>query len=148
MQIYFASGAYGRDNGGEDQENIPMGPEARARFLRQATEILHLLSEFSYASLAHHLLQTLQFLIPYDPENVFLLVGKVVSSGKQAGYQYESLAVDLIVQLVERFIAEYRYILQESDECRRVLIEILDVFVEAGWANARRLTYRMEEIFR
>jgi hypothetical protein len=38
--------------------------------------------------------------------------------------------------------------LQESEECRRVLIEILDTFVEAGWPSARRLTYRIEEIFR
>lgn len=148
MQIYFASGAYSRDNSGDDEESIPMGTEARSRFLREANAVLHLLSEFSHASLAHHLLQTLEFLIPYDPENVFLLVGKVVNSGKQGGYQYESMAVDLIVKLVERFIAEYRYVLQESEQCRSVLIEVLDVFVEAGWASARRLTYRMEEIFR
>lgn len=147
MQIYFVSGAYGRDEGG-DEEKIPMGAESRSRFLGEANGILQLLSEFSYASLAHHLLETLEFFIPYDPENIFLLVGKVVNSGKRGGYQYESMAVDLIVKLVERFIAEYRYVLQDSEECRRVLIEILDVFVEAGWASARRLTYRVEEIFR
>jgi hypothetical protein len=148
MQIYFASGAYGRDNGDPDDEKIPMGTEARSRFLREANQILHLLAEFGHASLTHHLMQTLEFLIQYDPKNVFLLVGKVVRSGKKDGYQYESLAIDLIVNLVERFIAEYRYVLQESEECRSVLIEILDVFVEAGWASARRLTYRIEEIFR
>jgi hypothetical protein len=148
MQIYYASGAYSRDNNDHDEEKIPMGAEARSRFLREANEILHLLAEFGHASLTHHLMQTLEFLIQYDPKNVFLLVGKVVRSGKKGGYQYESLAVDLIVNLVERFIAEYRYILRESEECRRVLIKILDVFVEAGWASARRLTYRIEEIFR
>jgi hypothetical protein len=148
MQIYYASGAYGRDNGDHDEEKIPMGTEARSRFLREANEVLQLLAEFGHAGLTHHLLQTLEFLVQNDPQNVFLLVGKVVRSGKKGGYQYESLAVDLIVKLVERFIAEYRYILQESEECRRVLIEILDVFVEAGWPSARRLTYRIEEIFR
>jgi hypothetical protein len=148
LQIYYASGAYGRDNGSHDEEKIPMGAEARSRFLREANEVLHLLAEFGYAGLTHHLLETLEFLIQYDPKNVFLLVGKVVRGGKKGGYQYESLAADLIVKLVERFIAEYRYVLQESEECRRVLIEILDVFVEAGWPSARRLTYRIEEIFR
>lgn len=148
MQIYYASGAYSRNNRGDDEEKIPMGAEARSRFLKDAGGILHLLSEFSNASLAHHLLQTLEFFIPYDPENVFLLVGKVVKSGERGGYQYESLAAELIVKLVERFIAEYRYVLRESEECRRVLIQILDVFVEAGWPSARRLTYRIEEIFR
>jgi hypothetical protein len=148
MQIYFASGAYSRDNRGDDEEKIPMGAEARSRFLKDANGILHLLSEFNHASLTHHMLQTLEFLIPYDPGNVFLLIGKVMKSGERGGYQYESLAVDLIVKLVKRFIAEYRYVLRDSEECRRVLIEILDVFVEAGWPSARRLTYRIEEIFR
>jgi hypothetical protein len=148
MQVYFASGAYGKDNHPEGQENIPLGAEARSRFLKDMNAVLQLLSEFSNASMAHHLLQTLEFLIQYDPKNVFLIVGKVVNSAKPGGYQYESMAVDLIVKLVERFIAEYRYVLLENEECRRILIEILDVFVEAGWPSARRLTYRMEEIFR
>jgi hypothetical protein len=50
--------------------------------------------------------------------------------------------------LVERYLAEYRTIFREKAECRHVLIEILDIFVQAGWPSARRLTYRMEEIFR
>lgn len=148
MQIYYASGAHSRANRGDDEEKTPMGVEAHSHFLRNANGILHLLSGFSHASLTHHLLQTLEFLVPYDPENIFLLVGKVVKSGERGGYQYESLAADLIVKLVERLIAEYRYVLRESDECRRVLSEILDLFVEAGWPSARRLTYRIEEIFR
>jgi hypothetical protein len=72
----------------------------------------------------------------------------VVRAGKAGGYQYESLAADLIVRLIERYLAEYRFVLRANPECRRVLLEILDTFVEAGWPSARRLTYRMEEIFR
>jgi hypothetical protein len=58
------------------------------------------------------------------------------------------LAADLVVKLVEQYLAEYRALLREDAECRRTLIEILDVFVQAGWPTARRLTYRLEEIFR
>jgi hypothetical protein len=145
MQVYFASGAFQDDNG---EEKVPRGIPERTRFWRESRHTLDLLSEFGYPRLAHHLLETLEYLIAFEPDAVFLLVGRVVKKGTEGDYQYESMAVDLIVRLVERFIAEYRQLLQENKECRRALIEILDTFVEAGWPAARRLTYRMEEIFR
>lgn len=148
MQVYFASGAFKEGTEGSEHRTAPGGVAERARFLREADRILKLLSEFGYPSLTHYLLQTLEYLITFDPEEVFLLVGRVVRNGKAGNYQYESLAIDLIVRLVERSIAEFRHILQQNEECRRTLIEILDTFVDAGWARAQQLTYRMEEIFR
>lgn len=145
MQVYFASGAYQDSN---DEEKVPPVIAERTRFWRESRPTLDLLSEFGYPSLTHHLLETLEYLITFEPVAVFLLVGRVVRKGREGGYQYESLAIDLIIRLVERFIAEHRHHLQENEDCRRVLIEILDTFVEAGWPAARRLTYRMEEIFR
>ena len=49
--------------------------------------------------------------------------------------------------MVERYIAEYRPLLQEDQECRVALMEMLDVFVRVGWPNARQLTYRLDDIF-
>jgi hypothetical protein len=147
MQIYFASGAY-KDAPADEENKVPLGSAERLRFLREARGSLELLSEFAHPNLTHYLLQTLEYLISFDPEEVFLLVGRVVRKGRQGGYEYESLAVDLMVRLIERFIAEFGHLLQENEQCRHTLIEILDTFVDAGWASARRLTYRMEEIFR
>jgi hypothetical protein len=147
MHVYFFSGAY-KNSQRDQMETIPLGAPERTRFLRESRRVLELLSDFGYPRVTHHLLQILEYLITFDPEEVFLLVGRVVRSGKQGGYHYEPMAADLIVRLVERFIAEFRYLLQEDEECRRTLIEILDTFVEAGWPSARRLTYRMEDIFR
>jgi len=48
---------------------------------------------------------------------------------------------------VERYLAEYRPLLREHDECRQTLLEILDIFVQVGWPQARRLAYRLEEIY-
>ena len=36
---------------------------------------------------------------------------------------------------------------QES-ECLTLLLKVFDLFVEAGWAEARQLTHRLEEIYR
>lgn len=147
-QVYFASGAFKDSHNNNEDTKIPMEGEARKIFFEEAKKTLELLSGFGYANLTHHLLETLEFFAPYAPKDIFLIIGKVVLSGKRSGYQYESMAADLVVKLVERFIAEFRYIFQEYEECRRVLIKILDIFVEAGWASARRLTYGVEDIFR
>jgi len=36
----------------------------------------------------------------------------------------------------------------QETECLKALLEVLDLFVEAGWPEARQLTHRLEEIYR
>ncbi len=146
-EIYFASGAYDSKHQGQPGVARTLKPESK-RFYQEADRILDELAEAGLASVAHHLLETLEFFVPLDPRGVFLRIGRVVRAGQQGGYQYESLAADLIVRIVERYLAEYRSLLRDDPECRRTLVEILDVFVRAGWPSARRLAYRLEEIFR
>jgi len=147
-QIYFASGASdNKDQSGTRRERL-LTREAQERFYREVAPILDALADVGLPTVAHHLLKTLEAFIPLDPRGVFLRVGRVVRSGQEGGYQYESAAVQLIVNLVERYLAEYRTLLREEEECRRALLEILDVFVRAGWPSARRLVYRLDEIFR
>lgn len=147
-EVYFASGAHDRRGQGQPEEDNPQTRERTERFYRETIPILEELADSGLPSVTHHLLETLEFFIPIDPDGVFLCIGRVVRAGKEGGYQYESLAADLVVKLVERYLAECRTLLRENAECRQTLIEILDVFVQAGWPNARRLTYRLEEIFR
>jgi hypothetical protein len=147
-EIYFASGAYDakiRDGIGGKR---PLTCQEKRRFYREAGHILDELADVGLPSIAHHVLETLEVFIPFDPPGVFLRIGRVVQGGQKGGYQYESLAADLMVSLVERYLAEYRALLRENEECRQALLEILDIFVQAGWPSARRLTYRLEEIFR
>ena len=145
LELYFASGAYDEKR----RPEFPKSPKSWAeRFYEEASDILDELAEVKYASIVHHLLQTLEFFIPLNPKDIFLRIGKVVLAGQEGGYQYESLGADLLVRIVERYLAEYRALLQQDDSCRRTLIHVLDVFVQAGWPSARRLTYRLEEIFR
>jgi len=123
-----------------------LGAPEKRRFFSEVKPVLNVLGTFGFPSVVHHLLETLEFLLEVDPKEVFLLIANVVRSGKAGGYQYEQLGADLIVGLVERYLAEYRHILREDKQCREGLREILDTFVQ--WPNARRLTYRLDEIFR
>lgn len=60
-------------------------------------------------------------------------------------FEYEQLAADLSARLVES-ISEQKD-LASDPECRPVLREILDTFVEAGWAGAQQLCFRLHEIY-
>jgi hypothetical protein len=122
--------------------------DSRDAVYHQVRPILSRLAGIGYPHIAHSLLETLSLFIPADPPGVLLLAGEVVRTGSKYGYQYEQLAESLIVQIVERYLAEYRPILREHRECHRALMDILDVFVRVGWPSAHRLTYRLGEIYR
>jgi len=83
-----------------------------------------------------------------DPRDVFLRIVSLVKVGRAGGYQYEPLAIDEIVAMVNRVFADFRPMLRENQDVRLAMVEMLDVFVEAGWPQAIQLTYRLDEIFR
>jgi hypothetical protein len=89
----------------QDLPNQTIIFEQAERFYCEAGLILDELADISFPSVTHHLLETLEFFIPSHYREVFIRIGQVVRSGQQGGYQYESLAADLIVKLVERYLA-------------------------------------------
>jgi len=148
-EIYFASGAYDELHGQQKQDKKILTTDEKKRFLYEADNLLNCLSDFGmFPSLTHHLLETLEVYIPLDPTNIFGKIGRIVTMAQSGGYQYESLAADLIVKIIERYLAEYSWVFREQEQCQRTLLKILDIFVNAGWPSARRLTYRLEEIYR
>ena len=146
-QVYFASGTYHKQTS-EDSNLRSLSPDSQEIFISEANEVLDVLAGLSFAKVTHNLLKMLESFVPVAPVDIFLRIGHTVLSGQNGGYQYESMANDLIVKLVERYFAEYQGIFQDNQDCRETLLELLDVFVKAGWPSARRLTYKMNEIFR
>lgn len=146
--LYYASGAFQqRETDGKDKQGeVPS--EQAARFYADASPLLDELADVGLPDLAHHLLETLDFLVPCNPAEVFLHIGKVVRGGQKGGYQHESLAVKLMVRLIQRYLADHRVLFREDSRCRQTLMEVLDIFVNAGWPSARCLTYGLEDIFR
>lgn len=143
-EIYFASGAFDEK---QSKEPRTEGVQ-RERFYGEMAPVLDLLSDVPYPSVTHHVLETLEACVPIDPRGVFLRVARTVRAGQGGSYETDSLGARLVVGLVERYLAEHRTLLQEDDECRGALVEILDIFVSAGWPEARRLTYGLQDIFR
>jgi hypothetical protein len=147
-EILFASGAFEEKKQQKGEQAQTLGIAEKQRFFAEMSPLLDKLTESSFPSVTHNLLKTLQFFVPLDPAKAFLRIGQALRAGQSGGYQYDPLAVDLVVGLIERYLAEYRTVFRESKDCQLALLEILDIFVRANWPRARRLTYRMDEIFR
>lgn len=112
-------------------------------------QILESLSDATYPSITHHLLETLEALVSDDPVGVFRLVVRALTEGgRRGGYQYENLGADLFVQIIRRYLADFRSVLTQYDDCRQGLMRALDIFVEVGWPNARHLVYELPEMLR
>jgi len=139
-QVYFASGAYAEGAQPSDSE--------RAQFLARGVALLDSLSEIPFAEAAYDVLQTLEYFITCDPRRVLVLVATLIRRAAADGIQYESLAAGLVVRIVERYLAEYAALFRMDTEAKTALLDILDVFVAAGWPSATRLTYRLGEVFR
>lgn len=144
-ELFYASGAFQ-----ELRHGLP--PELTTAEQRDLYPALasswDLLAEIGSPNLVHHLVQTLEMYIPVDPAGVFLLVGKAVLAGRLWSYHFEDQAVELVVRIIRTYIAEHRSIFEKSPECLRVLRELLDLFITAGWPSARIVAYRVDEVFR
>jgi hypothetical protein len=106
----------------------------------------------SHPHTAYELVQTLNHFMAHDPHDAFLLATQAIRSSALAGFQHEPLAVPEVVKLVQHALADNRDLFQIRDgrnsECLEGLLAVLDLFVEAGWPEARQLTHRLEEIYR
>lgn len=143
-EIYFASGAHQPNSAGPPA--IPS--QEQERFYREADGVFDQLAAVGLPGLAHHLTETMEMFIPVDPAGVFLRIAAIVRAGRTWDYEYEQLAQDLIVRIVERYLAEYRSLLQQDRGCQTALRETLETFIVAGSARAQMLAYHLDEIFR
>jgi len=149
MQLYFASGAFADKQNKEDDHLTE--PQKR-RFWTESADLFRALSTEIHPHTAHNLVQALHHLLPCSPGEVFLTAARAMTSSSTVGYHHESLAVGDVVKLIQRALADHRDIFQSTDgkesDCLAALLKVLDLFVEAGWPEARQLTHRLEEIYR
>jgi hypothetical protein len=118
------------------------------RLYREGASILDSLANVGLAHVAHHVLEALELMVPTDPTGIFLLIARVVRAAKLTNYQYDALAQGIVIRLVERYLAEYAELLANNDACRTAVLDVLDIFVSAGWPQAVQLTYRLSDAYR
>ncbi len=139
QEIYHASGAF------KHSEREPNALQ-KLEWFHQFSEILQDLSAAAHPHSVYHLIETLEFFIDEEPRQVFMLISSCVKN--ESAFAYESLAVDAVVRIIERYLADYRQMLLGDsammDELRRVLAE----FTRVGWGEALRLAHTLGSAFR
>ena len=150
LKIYFASGAdkHHHSTSYRDELKIPQTKEERTLFWNESKTVLDALAEVGFADTTHRLVETLSFMLPYAPYEAFIIFGKAIGNGKRDLYQYESMAISDIVALVKKVFGEFSFLLKNHRECREIIIEVLDTFIDAGWEPALKLTYQLNDIHR
>lgn len=96
---------------------------------------------------AHYLMQTLNSVLSYDPEEILSMVAAITKYSQQVGYSFDSFSIREIVSLTEKLLADHRDILLK-DESFQDLLSILEVHINSGWVDALELLWRMDEVFK
>jgi len=145
QQLFFATGAFRDPNTQADAAPTLTIDEMRA-VLRDLTPTFRLIATHGGPHTIYYLIQMLEYMIDANPAGVFDLVSlAVLKGGRESGYQFESLAADLMIKLFGRYLADHKEIFNDPQR-RNALLEALETFVAVGWPAARRLFYRLPDI--
>lgn len=149
-QVYFGSGAHDARKGTPvDFDDGRPAELVRVRFLREMEPTLGALATVPYPGVTHRLLETLEPFIADDPPRVFrMLTDALLSGGPTGGYQLERMGLDLFLDIVRRYLAEHRGVLNSEPDFRQRLMKALDAFVEVGWPSALEFAYELPEELR
>jgi len=137
----------------EPVEKIPN--ELRCRFYDEVKLLMKGVIAFALApengvmftATAYHFMQLLTSFLSCSPKEVLHLAEGVARSSKHSGYNFDSLAVKEVVKFVEIVLADHRAAVRDGEGLED-LLKLLDIFIEAGWPDALRLVWCLDEVFR
>jgi hypothetical protein len=137
---------YGTGAGRENEGAVIRTHVGQVAFLRDNTESIRRITQLGTPYSVHHMLEMLEVMVPADPALCFDLISNaLLRPAGVARYEHEPLGGDLFVQLVGRYLADYRRLFSDDVRSRR-LVDCIAVFVEAGWPEARRLFQNLPEL--
>jgi hypothetical protein len=92
-------------------------------------------------------LETLNGVLQYDPGDVIKFAAQTCKAASALNYQFDAMAISEVVKLVEHSLADHKDALKDPS-IATALGEILDLFVRAGWPDALRLTFKLDQAMR
>lgn len=136
-------------------EREPVSEEERQNFYLHIKPILKQILTFSqnkdtgflFPSTAHQFMQLLNGMLKYDPKDILDMALSVTKASQPYQYNFDSMSVNEFVKLTESILANHRTQTRDPQSINN-LLQLLDIFAQAGWAEAYRLVWRLEEIFR
>ena len=152
MHLYFA---VTDENVESERSTEGMSPESCSRYYNIVKPLMKQVIDFAldskkggmFAPTAYHFMQLLTNLLSCNPKEVLHFAVGVARSGEPSGYSVDSLAVEDVVKFVEIVLADHRNEVREGQGLED-LLNLLDIFAKAGWSDALKLVWRLDEVFR
>jgi hypothetical protein len=151
-RLYFAADVTPHLRNREDRA---LSEKDRKEFYLEIKPILSLVLDESkksasatvFAPTAHHFMELISGVLPYDVSGVLKMAADLMSVSESSGYNLDSMAMSEVVKLTEATLADHRSDLQNSENITN-LLKLLDSFAKTGWSDALRLVWRLDEIYR
>lgn len=147
-EVEFACGKPAKDDAPLPPDVAQRRARIVPRFLEESRELIDELIDVGLVPASHSVLDALEDFIDLDPRGTFLRIVALLRRAAELGYPQEHLGMSAVVSIVERYLADYRDLLESDDACRDGVVQILDLFIEAGWPEALRLSFRLGDLFR
>ena len=152
MRLYFEV-VHQRDRSQKPSEKIPR--ELRCRFYNEVKPLMKQVIYFAadqenglmFAPTAYRFMRLLTSFLSCNPTEVLHLAAGVARSSERFGYNLDALAVQDVVKFVEIVLADHRSEVREG-QALEDLLNLLDIFAKAGWSDALKLVWRLDEVFR
>lgn len=144
------------DKRGESEELVEeISDELCCRFYSEVKPLMERVIVFAqdrengimFAGTAHYFMELLTNFLSCNPKEVLHLAQAVAKSSDRFDYSLDSLAVEDVVKLVEIVLADHRDEVRDRQGLDD-LLNLLDIFAKAGWPDALRLVWRLDEVFR
>lgn len=96
---------------------------------------------------AHHFIELMNGVLRYDPADVLDMSLRVIQISTPAGYNFDRMGMRETVKLCETILSDHKDLLSDEDSLKN-LLDMLDIFVKAGWPEPLNLIWRLDEIYR
>ena len=148
MRLYYTTAAHEKGQPEEFHDTM------HCRFYNQVKPLMDDVTTFAlgengimFAPTAYRFMQLLTYFISCNPKEVLHIAERVARSSEPSGYNFDSLAIEEVVKFVEIVLADHRSEVRDGESLED-LLNLLDIFVRAGWSDALKLVWRLDEIFR
>lgn len=96
---------------------------------------------------AHYFIELMNGVLRHDPPGVLDMSVRVIRASTPAGYSFDHMGMEKIVELCETIISDHKELLLNEASLKN-LLDLLDIFVKAGWPKPLELVWRLDEIYR
>ncbi|WP_194909029.1 ATP-binding protein [Catenulispora rubra] len=143
---FTRGGLQDRDGQEPTAQDLDRLAQDRQVFADLAFPVLEQLGGVGHPRVAEDTVRTLMHLASADPLRALLAARDAIVASP--GYHQEPRAEETVVELVERYLSDFRAVTVGQPDAGNALRQIIDRLVDAGWDRVISLSQTMSEVFR